>query len=145
MAAVLIRPVDERDSSFENYNPCFRVYLQGGATSTSGAESTGGYTDTVDITGADILQVIDWAQRAAASLGEDFTYAIALVVEGAWGEGRGLVWLVGRDGNDQYGPDDQDGIEAQKRMLARRGALVHVPRSDGMPTEARLDDRDSSP
>jgi hypothetical protein len=33
--------------------------------------------DTYDITGADVLQVIDWAQRQA---GDSLTYAIALVL-----------------------------------------------------------------
>jgi hypothetical protein len=50
--------VDERDSGWEDPDPRFRVYLHG-----SGATSTGGWTDTYDITGADVLQVIDWAHQ----------------------------------------------------------------------------------
>lgn len=62
-------PVDERDSSWEINNPRFRVYLHG-----SGEESTIGWTGTYDVTGADVLQVIDWAQRQAAG---QLTYAVA--------------------------------------------------------------------
>jgi hypothetical protein len=47
--------VDERDSGWEDDHPRFRVYLHG-----SGETSTWGWTDTYDITGADVLQVIDW-------------------------------------------------------------------------------------
>ena len=85
----------------------------------SGPESTHGWTDTYDVTGADVLQVIDWAQRQA---GDSLTYAVALVlddpargqVEGA--SGRGLVWLVGMDGNDTT--IDPDEAQALDRMLA---------------------------
>lgn len=52
--------VDESDSRWECAQPRFRVYLHG-----SGRESTLGWTDTYDVTGADVLQVIDWAQRQA--------------------------------------------------------------------------------
>jgi hypothetical protein len=68
-------PVDERDSSWEISNPRFRVYLHG-----SGEESTIGWTGTYDVTGADVLQVIDWAQRQAAG---QLTYAVALVYDDA--------------------------------------------------------------
>jgi hypothetical protein len=62
-----------------------------------------GWTDTYDLTGADVLQAIDWAQRPA---GDGLTYAVALVedddtpAERRPGRARGLVWLVGGDGND---------------------------------------------
>jgi hypothetical protein len=46
--------VDERDSGWEDPHPRFRVYLHG-----SSETSTAGWTDTYDITGADVLQVID--------------------------------------------------------------------------------------
>lgn len=99
MSAVRIVDVDERDGSWEDPRPRFRVYLHG-----SGAESTRGWTATYDVTGADVLQVIDWAQKQA---GDRLTYAIALVRDRdgdhedvAHGRDRGLVWLVGMDGND---------------------------------------------
>lgn len=92
MGEVRIVAVDERDSSWEQHGPRFRVYLHG-----SGETSTSGWTDTYEDTGADVLQVIDWAQRQA---GETLTYAVALVHDDEAAEvrsprrGRGLVWLV---------------------------------------------------
>jgi hypothetical protein len=126
---VQIVGVDERDNNWENNHPRFRVYLHG-----SGQSSTYGWTDTYDVTGADVLQVIDWAQRQA---GDSLTYAIALVYDDEAraqrnpGRGRGLVWLVGMDGNDiPAGPQE---TETQQRMLARRREPVRLPSADEMP------------
>lgn len=122
-----VRPVDERDSRWEDHSPVFRVYLH-----DSGGTSTAGSTDTYDVTGADVLQVIDWAQRQA---GDRLTYAVALVRdagEGARAAGRGLVWLVGTDGNDSRS-DDPVTRDAQRRMLLRRQAPVDVPAADRAP------------
>lgn len=44
----------------EFHDPRFRVQLH-----ASGESSTYGWTDTYDITGADVLQVIDWARKQA--------------------------------------------------------------------------------
>ena len=126
-----IVPVDERDSGWENEHPRFRVYFQ----RTQGSW-VGGWTATYDITGADIVQVIDWAQRQA---GQVFVYSIALVYDDRAteqsmpGHGRGLVWLVGMDGN--RGDDDLDPAAAdiQRRMVARRREPVIVPSADQMP------------
>jgi hypothetical protein len=128
--AVHIEQVDERDSSWEQSRPRFRVYLHG-----SGESSTDGWTDTYDVTGADVLQVIDWAQRQA---GDSLTYAIALVSDDDGqeqrnpGPGRGLVWLVGMDGNDVT--DGSRDIDTRQRMLGRRRDPVGVPTVDRMPT-----------
>ena len=86
-----VTTVEERDSAWEDPHPRIRVYLHGSRETT-----TGGLTDTFDITGADVLQVIDWAQRQA---GDRLTYAVALVRDGRHGahnpgQGRGLVWPV---------------------------------------------------
>jgi len=52
-----IEQVDERNSSWEDNHPRFRVYLH----HTGDDPSLPGWsTDTYDITDADILQVIDW-------------------------------------------------------------------------------------
>jgi hypothetical protein len=110
---VQIGQVDERDSGWENDRPRFRVYLHG-----SGPTTTHGWTDTYDVTGADVLQVIDWAQRQA----KEQLYP---------GFGRGLVWLVGVDGNGD--PIDAVEEDRQSRMLARRTAPVSVPVADRMP------------
>jgi hypothetical protein len=125
---VQILQVDERNSGWENPWPRFRVYLHG-----SGEDSTYGWTATYDVTGADVLQVIDWAQRQAGDL---LTYAVALVYDDQAREelnpgfGRGLVWLVGVDGNDT-GPDEQ---ERQRRMLGRRRDPVRIADGDRMPS-----------
>lgn len=108
----------------------YRVYLH-----SSGLDTTYGSTWTYDLTGADLLQVIDWAQRQA---GDRLTYAIALVLDSPderrlnAGRGRGLVWLVGMDGNDTTDgcPREQ---ELQRRMLVRRAQPVAVPDADRMP------------
>lgn len=141
MSQIEIEQVDERDSNWEDYEPRFRVYLHG-----SGEQSTKGWTDTYDITGADVLQVIDWAQRQA---GDSLTYAVALVYDDE-AEGqrnpdhqRGLVWLVGIDGNDVWDPDEP-GTEAQRRMLVRRGNPVGVPAEDRMPAGVPDPYRDGS-
>lgn len=123
--------VDERDSSWENDCPRFRVYLHG-----SGPDATHGWTSTHDLTDCDLLQALDWAQREAAGR---LTYAIALVVDDAElarhdpEHGRGLVWLIGRDGNDDPGDADTRDLrlaDAQRRMLARRRDPVGVPVAD---------------
>lgn len=50
---VQIVQVDERDNNWESTGPRFRVYLHGSG------QTTHGWADTYDITGADVLQVID--------------------------------------------------------------------------------------
>lgn len=124
--------VDERDSGWEDPNPRFRVYLHG-----SSETSTSGWTDTYDITGADVLQVIDWAQRQA---GDRLTFAVALVRDDAEmernspGYGRGLVWLVGMDGNDTTEPGSPERV-VQQRMLARRELPIGIPEEDRAPRD----------
>ena len=122
--------MDERDNSWEFHDPRFRVYLHG-----SGESSTHGWTDTYDITGADVLQVIDWAQKQA---GDSLTYAVALVWDDPGqenlnpGRGRGLIWLIGEDGNTSaFGEREADAL---RRMLVRRVGPVHIPGADRMPS-----------
>ena len=132
MAEIRISHVDERDNNWELSSPTFRVYLHG-----SGPGSTPGFTDTYDITGCDVVQVIDWAQRQAADC---LTYAIALVVDDEAeeqrnpGRSRGLIWLVGMDGNDDVRLDDE-GAAKQQRMLDRRAHPVKVGEADEMPID----------
>jgi hypothetical protein len=129
MDAITIVQVDERNSGWEDPRPRFRVYLHG-----SGPTSTHGWTDTYDVTGADVAQVIDWAQRQA---GDALTYAVALVYDDEtrehWnpGFGRGLVWLVGMDGNDD--PIDFLEEDRQRRMLSRRVEPLTIPPADRIP------------
>jgi hypothetical protein len=129
MSGISIVPVDERDGGWEQAHPRYRVCLHG-----SGERSTGGWTATYDVTGADVVQVIDWAQRQA---GGTRTYAVALVHDDEArevshpGDGRGLVWLVGMDGN-QHDPDDPYTVATQERMLQRRHTPIRVPDTDAM-------------
>ena len=126
-----IEQVDERDSSWEDGHPRFRVYLHHTGDDPS---LLGWATDTYDITGADILQVIDWAQRQAAGT---LVYSIALVNDDTDrerlnpGRGRGLVWLVGMDGNDN--PWTEEERATKQRMLARRREPVRLSAPDLMP------------
>lgn len=99
----------------------------------TGRTSTHGWTDTYDITGADVLQVINWAHNQA---GDSLTDAVAL----GWddnarealnpGRGRGLIWLVGADGNTSlFAEREADPL----RPLARRVELVVVPSAHQIP------------
>lgn len=111
--------VDERDSTWENHHPHFRVYLQ----ERSGDSYS---TETVDLFDADVLQAIDWAQREVRSRA-DAVWALALVGRDSRGL-RGLTWLVGMDANDA--PSDEHEIDLRLRMTARTGRPVGVPSRD---------------
>ncbi|MFJ4077102.1 hypothetical protein EDF28_0654 [Curtobacterium sp. PhB137] len=111
--------VDERDSTWEDHSPHFRVYLQ----ERSGDSYS---TETVDLFDADVLQAIDWAQRAVAPR-TDAVWGLALVGRDSRGL-RGLTWLVGMDANDP--PSDEHEIDLGERMRARGGAPVGVPSAD---------------
>lgn len=129
MAVIQIQQVDERDSAWEvglteresAPLPRYRVYLH-----SSHAHATNGTTWAYDIVGADVLQVIDWAQRQAADM---LTYAVALVLDDERGR-RGLVWLVGMDGNTNT--SDRAESAVLLRMLARRERGVVIPPEDIM-------------
>jgi len=114
------QPVDERDSSWEDRSPRFRVYL---FDRGRGVDYT--VTDTWDITGAGVLDVVRWAQDRA---GDDGLYAVALVRdEKQSGDDvvpvRGLVWLVGMDWFDNV-DGDPEGQRIKEGMIARRGRPV---------------------
>lgn len=73
-----------------------------------------------------------WAQLQA---GDKLTYAVALVRDDRDAErrnpgyGRGLVWLVGMDGNDRT-DDAPERSQRQQRMLQRRRQPVGIPEAD---------------
>jgi len=79
--------------------------------------SQGYATSTWDVTGADLIDTIRWAQDRAGDRG---LFSIALVADGydTCAE-RGLVWLVGMDYQDT--PRDDRSREVQEQMLGRRG------------------------
>jgi len=104
-----VEPVDERTSGWEDHRPRFRVYLfEGGGP--------GFRTSTYDVTGAEVLEVVSWAEEQA---GDDGLYAVALVGRNHRGE-PGLTWLVGMDANDAPGRDLRQEM-IRTAMLARRG------------------------
>ena len=112
-----VEPVDERDSSWEDSAPHFRVYLFSG-------DGPGHATETYDITGGDALDAIRWAQSEAGSAR---MYSVALVRERREVDGeraRGLVWLVGMDANDE--PRTESEQQRRDSMLRRRGREVVV-------------------
>ena len=75
-------------------------------------------TSTYDVTGADTLEVIDWAREQAG----DGLFAVALVRDdvdrAAGATRRGLVWLVGHDANDRPASETEQYLA--DRMHARR-------------------------
>lgn len=104
-----VEPVDERTSEWEDHRPRFRVYLfEPSDTMTSFR------TSTYDVTGAEALEVISWAEE---QVGEQGLYAVALV--GERGGRKGLIWLQGIDAND--GPGDLRHEVLRAAMVARRG------------------------
>jgi len=96
-----VERVDERDSSWEDTAPRFRAYFFAG-------DPPGYAVDTQDVTEADVLEVVRWAQTEA---GPTRLYAVALVHDNPTTPSRGVVWLVGMDANQA--PRD----EAQRRCL----------------------------
>lgn len=88
-----------------------------------------------------VLQAIDWAQCQAS---DEPTYAVAPCTTMPSratdpGQGRGLDWLVGRDGNDV--PHAEAALQgAQHRMLTRRGDPVRVPTADRAPANLGVGD-----
>ena len=99
--------VDERDSSWEDRSPRFRVHLYEDRLH-------GGYgTRAYDITGADVLDAIQWAQDTVR--GANGLIAVALVgMHDGDEERRGLVWLLGSD--DVYAADP---TESERKVLAK--------------------------
>lgn len=130
MNSIQVESVWEYDRCGQEDDPRFRVFFQEGSTT-----ETGGTTTVYEITGADALQVIDWAQRHATGT---VTWALALVVDYDDVQDaldpkphRNLVWLVGADGNERASKLDV----VQQRMLQRRGNPIQIPASDRMPDQ----------
>lgn len=89
--------VDERDSRWELRDPTFRIYVQ-----SARGENESASTSTYDVSGVDVEAAIRLARRLAKP---DEHVAIALVqdfTEDALKQhpGRGLVWLLGEDQNE---------------------------------------------
>ena len=100
----------------EDHNPRFRVYLFRGGDQRKSSWAT----DTYDVTGADALEVIDWARNQA---GEE-PFAVALVVDEPRPKPdtakRGLVWLVGHDANDRPRSETEQHFAERMHGMRRR-------------------------
>ena len=118
-----IEQVDERDSGWESHDARFRVYVFdefSRSTEADGSSTQYYSTATWDITGGDVLAVIEWAQERAGDRG---LYSVAVVADGFEAHpDRGLIWLVGMDYQDT--PVEERFREVQQRMLGRRGRMV---------------------
>jgi hypothetical protein len=86
MSLIEARPVDPRDTTWEVWEPSYRVYFWH-------EQILDGWScREYEVTGGDVSAVLDWARENATS-GESFT-AFAVVARG--GE-LGLVRLLGDD------------------------------------------------
>jgi hypothetical protein len=124
--------VDERESRWEDSDPRFRVYLVEKAHDSY-------TTRACDITGADVLEAIAWAQQSVR--GEGGLVAVALVgSRHQSGEPeRGLVWLLG---GDLVHADERTLREAESTQSVRsrprrtRGGQVERARGTGALSQA---------
>lgn len=119
--------VDERTSSWEDSRPVFRVYLHG--ANDQNVRAT--WTDTYDITGADMLQVVDWVQLQG---GGTLLWSVALVGQHDNPDPshrQGLTWLIGMDGCDV--PMDKSEQTTLDRMARRLHDKVAIPAADRTP------------
>jgi len=111
-----VSEVDERDSSWEDHAPVFRVYVFRGGERAHHSWAT----STYDVEDADLLDVATWAQQQVGNSG---LYAIALVrresgIDTGTAE-KGLVWLIGNDANDEL--VSPRAVAAHARMTRLRG------------------------
>ncbi len=110
-----IYEVDERDNSWEDNAPVFRVYLFRGGEHPDRSWTTWTY----DVEDADLIETAQWAQREVGNTG---LYAVALVRHDSPSSdevrSKGLVWLIGTDANDV--PINPRQRSAQERMHALR-------------------------
>ena len=111
-----IQRSDERDSSWEQNRPRYRVYFFRDGDRPGRSWSV----DTFDVEDAEVLETVAWAER---EIGDEGLYAVALVGEHGTGpHSRGLVWLVGMDANDEPSNVTEEALLAA--MHSRRGRTV---------------------
>lgn len=103
MSIMKIEEVDERDSSWEQFDSVFRVYIAVGA---------GRAITTFDISDATFGEARKWAE---GNMPHDALIAIALVGRDAQGV-KGLTWLFGMDPNDE--PQSDLEVRMWGEMLA---------------------------
>lgn len=121
-----VEPVNERDSSWEDDHPRFRVYIFRFENDDPGHLPIGTFsTDTSDLTECEVVDAIAWAE---SQVGPKDLYAVALVGEhNGYEKRRGLSWLVGGDdvyAGDHYLATDAFRAERLARMIARRDLQI---------------------
>jgi hypothetical protein len=87
-----VRPVDPRDTTWEIDEPAYRVYFWGRVPQPVGFPM-GIAAEEFEVTGADVHEVITWAEATA---GSDRTYTLYALAQRPEGE-VGLVRLAGTD------------------------------------------------
>lgn len=119
-SSMRISEVDERDSSWEDHSPIFRVYLF-----RKGASADSWTTWTYELADTDVLEVLQWAQEHVGDAG---LYAVALVSRRASAPDeparRGLTWLLGADANGT--PLSPRETTLHERMQQLRGKLLNL-------------------
>ena len=123
-------PVDERDSSWEDHHPKFRIYIQNVYRPGYGSS-----TATYDLEDCDILEAIEWAK---AHTGEGETYSVTLVHDELQPSGpdrqpetqRGLVWLLGADVNGLNTPTFRLTVRAGSSPDEHEESLIADDASD---------------
>lgn len=95
---LLARPVDPRDTSWENDHPIFRVIFFDLRPGSVPEPAHGINTEEWEVSGADVHEVIRWAEEHAAG---QRTWDLHLLVDvhPVLAGRRGLVWLRGEDPN----------------------------------------------
>jgi hypothetical protein len=87
-----VRPVDPRDTTWEEHEPAFRVYFWKAKPQPIGLRP-GFASEEFEVTGSDVREVIAWADATA---GSDRTYTLYALVRSLEGE-LGLIRLAGVD------------------------------------------------
>jgi hypothetical protein len=107
-----VTEVDERtDHAWEDPSPRFRVHLF--------EDHHGSYeTRSFDITGADVLEAIEWAQQNVR--GDDDLIAVGLIASRHGSDpDPGIVWLLGSD--DVYSSRPTESERAVLDKMRERG------------------------
>ncbi|MHA7303955.1 hypothetical protein ACX80E_01720 [Arthrobacter sp. TMN-49] len=100
MVTMNTEEVDERDSTWEQYDSIFRVYIAKGINRA---------ITTFDVSDATFSEVLKWAKQMVS---DDTIVAVALVGRDARGS-KGLTWLFGTDPNSEPLSDIEFRMQAE--------------------------------
>ena len=87
-----VRPVDPRDTTWEDHEPVYRVYFWKAEPQPLGLRP-GFASEEFELTGSNVQEVLAWAD---ATVGSDRTYTLYALVRSLEGE-LGLIRLAGVD------------------------------------------------